>query len=241
MREFDPPIIINVRDRVTPLRKLVDWLERAGHENIVLLDNASTYEPCIEYLRLSPHDVLRLGVNLGSRALWRSGITNLRNSWFVYTDPDIVPHEECPSYAVEVLKEALKQHWEHSKCALGLYLADLPLDMPSLEWERRLLQPERVDKWKGFVGTVCGGALFDSLADTTFALYRSGANFQLQSLRLGHPYVARHDCPSWYTDRDVTDEERYYFEHAEGPNSPAPGVIGNGIVGSSGRDRVLRR
>ena len=39
MRDFGPPIIINCRDRVTPLRKLVEWLERANHQTIVLLDN----------------------------------------------------------------------------------------------------------------------------------------------------------------------------------------------------------
>lgn len=240
MIDFDPPIIINVRDRVTPLRKLVDWLEQAGHESIVLLDNASTYEPCIEYLKASPHVWLKLNANLGSRALWQYKVVNFTRDWFVYTDPDIVPIEDCPYDAVDVLRQALEWHPEHSKAGLGLYVADVPDGMESLGWERRLLEPRCGDSWTGRVGEVHGVGVYDSLVDTTFALYRS-PGFDLRALRLGWPYQARHDCPSWYTDRDVTDEERYYFEHAEGPNSPAPGVIGNGIVGSSGRDRVLRR
>ncbi len=53
------PIIINVRDRLEALRDLVDWLERAGQEDIWLCDNASTYEPMVDYLASSPHNVVR--------------------------------------------------------------------------------------------------------------------------------------------------------------------------------------
>ena len=58
------PIFINCRDRVTPLRDLVAWLERAGHQRIILVDNDSTYEPLLEFYEQSPHEVVRLGQNL---------------------------------------------------------------------------------------------------------------------------------------------------------------------------------
>ena len=73
---FDPPILINVRDRVTPLRKLVSWLELAGHERITLLDNDSTYPELLTYLDASPHEVIRrLARTWGSRALLAFGPT----------------------------------------------------------------------------------------------------------------------------------------------------------------------
>ncbi|MEZ5216955.1 MAG: hypothetical protein R2715_10310 [Ilumatobacteraceae bacterium] len=50
---------VPVRDRVTPLVQLVDWLERAGVEDIWLIDNASTFEPLLDYLRSTPHHVVR--------------------------------------------------------------------------------------------------------------------------------------------------------------------------------------
>ena len=37
------PIFINSRDRVTPLRELVEWCEHAGQTRIYLVDNDSTY------------------------------------------------------------------------------------------------------------------------------------------------------------------------------------------------------
>lgn len=40
------------RDRVEPLRELVDWLELAGLERIVLIDNDSAYEPLLAYLEI---------------------------------------------------------------------------------------------------------------------------------------------------------------------------------------------
>ena len=223
MRDFDPPIIVNCRDRVTPLRKLVAWLELAGHERIFLLDNASTYEPLREYLRLSSHAVVHLEGNFGSRALWNATtpagresiiVRELRRDWFVYTDPDIVPIDECPLDAVELLHHALLENPQHRKAALGLYLDDVPDNMRSLDWEIRLLHPQPGDAWKGHIGFVGDTPIFDSLADTTFALYRPHSSFVLESLRTGWPYQARHCCHSWYGGQ--TNEERYYADHAMG-------------------------
>jgi hypothetical protein len=216
MRDFDPPIVICCRDRVSTLRKLVEWLERAGHERIVFLDNASTYEPLIEYLAESikrGHTVIGLEENLGSRALWAHPLVNraLCGDWFVYTDPDIVPIDDCPFDVVDVLRSALALHPEHQKAALGLYLADLPDDFKHREWETALLNPG--SGWSGLVGYINGARIYDSLADTTFALYRSGAQFDYRALRLGYPYQARHLSPSWYGGE--TNEDRYYFDHAK--------------------------
>ena len=55
------PIFIVVRDLLSPLQQLVAWLERAGHERIVLIDNDSTYPPMVEYL---------VGYTAHGRALW---------------------------------------------------------------------------------------------------------------------------------------------------------------------------
>ena len=52
------PIFINCRDRITCLSVLVDWLEKAGHENIYLLDNDSSYPPLLEYYEQTPHTVV---------------------------------------------------------------------------------------------------------------------------------------------------------------------------------------
>ena len=203
----DIPIFINVRDRVTPLRELVAWLERAGHERIVLLDNDSAWPPLLEYLKETPHTVHRFGENLGSQSLWRAGM--VPDERFVFTDPDIVPIEDCPFDAVAHLASLLDEYPEHRKAGLGLYLDDLPRSLPCLEWERSLVSPLRqVDN-----------GVFDSMIDTTFALYEPGSVFGLAALRTGHPYQARH--VSWYvTPGRVSAEDRYYLKRAKaGPGA----------------------
>lgn len=190
------PVFINCRDRVRDLRGLVAWLEAAGHERIVLLDNASTWEPLLAYLAESPHEVRRLGVNRGSRALWEIGAPD---EWFVYTDPDIVPIRECPNDAVEHLREVAQRHPGHPKVGLGLYLEDVPPQMPSLALERSYYAAELEP------------GVFDAPVDTTFALYRPRAQFTYRALRCGWPYQARH--MSWYRAKPG-EEDTYYLERA---------------------------
>lgn len=192
------PVYINCRDRVKDLRPLVEWLERAGHERIVLLDNGSTYEPLLEYLKASPHDVRYLGCNHGSRSLWRAGL--VPDDWFCYSDPDLVPLDECPVDAVSHLRELAERH-SFPKAALGLHLDDVPASMDSLEWERSLVSRERM----------LAPGVYDSMADTTFAVYRPNAPFGYTALRTGWPYQARH--ASWYCT-EPSDEDRYYLERA---------------------------
>lgn len=205
MSEFDPrtvPVIINCRDRVTDLMALVDWLENAGHENIQLFDNDSTYEPLLAYYELTPHEVVRLGDNYGSRSIWRSG--RVPHEYFLYTDPDVLPTEECPQDAVAHLYELL-QRYPHAKAGLGLYLEDCP-PFQSLPWERTLVAESRALEL----------GVYDSLIDTSLALYRPRTAHSLFALRTGAPYQMRH-LP-WYHINEPTEEERFYLQRAiKGP------------------------
>ena len=200
----DVPIFINSRDRVSCLRELVAWLERAGHERIIILDNASTYEPLLDYLSASPHDVIWCDYNCGSRALWECGCAPTRES-FVYTDPDVVPLDTCPLDAVAHLGELLDRFPDFPKAALGLYVDDIPPALDGIvRWERSLVAEGR---W-------LAPGVYGSLADTTFALYRAGAPFGYHALRTGAPYQARH--LGWYAEANPSEEDRYYLAHAKG-------------------------
>lgn len=239
---FDPPVIINCRDRVTPLRALVDWLERAGHERIVLLDNASTYPELLDYLDKSPHEVIRGVGNLGAQALWKLPQHEILIGTrpFVYTDPDCVPIDDCPLDAVEFLHELLERYPHAPKAGLGLYTDDV-YDPQLLKWERdTLLNPEPNGRWKGRLGyalserpgPLCGAHVFDSWIDTTFALYRPGTQYGLPALRTGLPYQCRHISPSWYPEDPLSDENQYYLDRAEG------GPLYSGWKGQHGRRRA---
>jgi len=202
------PIFVNCRDRLTPLRELLAWLERAGHDEIYLLDNDSAYEPLLAFYLDTPHTVLRLPRNYGKFVLWEApGAFELtRGRSFVYTDPDIIPTAECPPDALEHFGRLLARYPAVNKVGFGLRIDDIPDHYPHrqsvIDWERGYWE------WP-----VERGVYFAPI-DTTFALHRPGSQPKpLTGLRTGHPYVARHQ--PWYLDpREPGDEEVFYERRA---------------------------
>ena len=137
------PVFIPVRDRVTPLRAVIEWLERAGHDEIWLIDNASTYGPLVELLDSTVHRVVRLDRNLGHRSPFLSGVVQREAAGrhFVITDPDVVPDGDCPLDAVAHFREILDRYPEIDKVGFGLRIDDLPVGYPLVDevaaWEKR--------------------------------------------------------------------------------------------------------
>ena len=199
--DVNPPIYIIVRDRVTDLKVLVEWLEKAGHDRIAFLDNDSTWPPLLEYLEKTPHEVVRFGRNLGPYCLWEWEVPD---EWFVYTDPDLIPHEDCPLDAVAHLRWLL-DIYDVPKAGLGLHVDDVP-EFGTTRWEYELHGERR---WLG--------EAFDAPVDTTFALYRPSTPRGLIAVRSGPPYEVRH--MPWYRRSDFTDEDRYYIANASGASS----------------------
>lgn len=204
------PIFVVVRDRVEALVQLVSWLERAGQHEIYLIDNASSYEPLLEYLSSSPHHVVRVGENLGHRSPWLSGAVprHARHRSFVVSDPDVVPIEECPLDAIDHFAQILDRYDDLHKVGFGLKIDDLPEHYPLAEEVRR---------WEAqFWTEEIEPDVYRAGIDTTFALYRALAGRHLveRSARTGGNYVARH--LAWYLDpNDLSDEERHYRRHAD--------------------------
>jgi len=192
------PVFVTVRDRVTCLKVLIDRLETLDDVGpIVLLDNASTYAPLLEYLAETPHEVVTLP-NLGNRALWIADVhPELRRGRFVLTDPDVIP--DCPDDALAVLGRVLDRHPELVKVGLGLRIDDLPSEAEAVRaWESQF--------WLNALEP----GVYDAGVDTTFALYRpDGGSAITPAARTGPPYVARH-LPWYQTD----PEETYYRAHA---------------------------
>jgi len=204
------PIYISCRDTVSDLCQLVAWLEGAGHERIVLVDNASTWSPLLDYLHESPHRVVHLADNIGPRAFWDAGIfeiDRIPDEPYVVTDPDVLPTEDCPTDLVDHLLEGLDRYPIIDKAGVGLKIDDLPRHYKHrelvLEWESQF--------WQAGLGP----GFFRAQIDTTFAVYRpSIVAWSLQpAARSDIPYLARH-LP-WYSDlSSPTEEELYYRERA---------------------------
>lgn len=202
------PVFINCRDRVTPLRELVAWCEQAGLEEIVFIDNDSAYEPLLEYYRETPHTVVRLDHNYGSRALWAAPglFERTRGGWFVYTDPDVIPDPAAPLDALDRFRELLERYALPAKAGFGLRTDDIPLHYKHRD--------EAIACEAGCWDWPLEGNAYFFPIDTTFALYRPGREFSRDAIRTGPPYVARHD--SWYLDfDDLPEEVRFYRARAE--------------------------
>ncbi len=197
------PIFIVVRDLLSPLQELVGWLERAGQERIVLVDNDSAYPPMVDYLSTTPHTVVRCGWNMGHRSPWLSGaVFELADEQsYVVTDPDIVPDEGCPLDAIDHFAEILDAHPEVHRVGLGLRIDDLPDHYNSkadvIAWESPFWEKE------------IAPGLFSAPIDTTFAVARVPRPAAMPSIRTGPPYVARH-LP-WYDNTAEPSEEMVYY------------------------------
>ena len=205
------PIVINNRNRLTFLRRLIASLEIRGYKNIFILDNDSTYPPLLEFYRTCPYSVTYLGNNYGWDAIWRSGVyRRFYRDYYVYTDSDLELIEECPDDFLDVFLERMKADFSIMKIGLSLKLDDIPdhyIHKESvIRWEQQFYV-KRVDE-----------RFFQSNVDTTFALYRpgviEGANIYLKMYRSAFPYEVRH-LP-WYLDTNSLDEEEmYYIKHAQ--------------------------
>lgn len=203
------PVIITVRDRLSPLRQLLEWLEVVGQHDIWLCDNATTYGPLVEYLAVTPYKVVRNTRNLGHRAPWLSGLAAEigHDKPFIVTDPDVVPTAGCPYDVLELFEHTLHSHTEFDKVGFSLKIDDLPDHYANkadvIAWETQFW----TDKFSP--------RFYRAPIDTTFAMYRPGLNQQNgKALRSAPPYEARH-LPWYQNSSSLTEEDRYYTAHVD--------------------------
>jgi hypothetical protein len=222
------PIVINNFNRLTYPLQLITFLERCGLKNIIILDNNSTYPPLLKYYESCTYKVIREPHNYGHLAFWKSGLY-YRHRWnyFVYTDPDVVPVEECPTDFIEHFKLILDENNGLDKIGFGIKIDDLPdsflLKKGVIEYEKRYWAKEVKPN------------LYDAPIDTTFALYKPfsklklGEVYTLPAFRMGFPYLIRH-LP-WYTDsKNLSGEEEYYLKTSNDSSSISQHQIGQGKI-----------
>jgi len=200
------PVIINNRNRLTYLLQLIGWLEKNGYKNIYIIDNQSTYPPLLNFYSATKYHVFRLDKNVGHLALWKTGIHKyFSNDYYIYTDPDIVPVDDCPADAIPFLMQQFKKIKNIEKIGLGIKIDDLPEHYSErqkvLEWENKF--------WKKEIAK----DVYEADVDTTFALYRpytNGALWVQKACRTGGKYMIRH-LP-WYENSSLPTEENEYYK-----------------------------
>lgn len=201
------PIIINNYNRLEYPRRLIDFLTLRGYTNIYIIDNHSSYPPLLKWYEDCPHNVIRLKENVGYLSFSKTNIHKMfADQYFVYTDPDVLPAEECPDDFLEHFYNLLQRYPQAVKVGFSLKIDDLPdcfADKKTvIAWESRFWEKQLEP------------GVYDADIDTTFALYRPnvsvGSGPRGLRIRTGGNYTARH-LP-WYIDSAApSEEDRYYL------------------------------
>lgn len=213
------PIIIISFNQLLYLKKLIGFLTKCGYKNIVIIDNASTYPPLIEYLKDLEKvcTIHRQTENYGHLVFWEKKelYEEYAKGYYVVTDADVVPDDFCPSDFLGYFKSLLDKNHKISKVGFSLRLDNIPETNPNkktiLEWEKKYWT-HKVDEDN-----------YSADIDTTFALYRpkyfklDQENF-MRAIRTKSPYLATHG--GWIIDKDnFTEEQKYYMQTANESSS----------------------
>lgn len=191
---------------------MVEYLKRLSNVHIVIVDNASTYPPLVDWLHEIDVEVNFLPKNLKYRGVWTHKLIPLGDEhrsrfgspWYCVSDPDL-DLTPCPLDMIDVLVEGLSRHPLATKSGLSLEINDIPdhyqFKKEVIEWESKWW---RIRASSGY---------FRAPVDTTFALYHCDRIYHRRwvrnCIRSDRPYTARH--MSWYLDLDCLSEEDEYY------------------------------
>ena len=203
------PVFIISYNRLSYVKQMVSWLERKGHTNIVIIDNASTYPPLLAYYDTIPYEVIRMENNYGHLVFWKSDRFDVyRQDFYMLSDPDVAPVVECPNDFEEVFFRILKNNPHIKKAGFSLKIDDIPLGEAAMfgndvyEWEKQFYKSKTKD---GYFADI----------DTTFAMYPpdsiSGKAFSYRAIRAYEPYQLRH-LPWYKRKNDITEEDQFYSD-----------------------------
>ncbi|WP_414617741.1 hypothetical protein [Dyadobacter sp. 32] len=205
------PIIINNRNRLTFLKALIGFLEAADYKNIIIIDNDSSYEPLLQFYSSCPYRIIRLDQNMGYNALEKIALYDeVKSSYYVYTDSDVVPDTGCPLDFLEYFYTILQKHPLVQKVGFSLRIDNLP---------DHYRDKDKVIKWESqFYLTEISKDIYSASIDTTFALHRPLSYISKKGIfsmiRTAAPYTAWH--MPWYNDsNNLSDEEKYYINSVE--------------------------
>lgn len=212
------PIIIPCFNTVTYVRGMVDQLINVGLQNIILVDNASSYGPMKAYLEEVDGRVrvVRQNVNAGPRSVFLDP-TNFAvlPELFCVTDPDLVFSTEMPRDFIAQLA-FVSEREKVGKAGLAIDIANLEIMRDDdffvvdrhwkiWEWEQQFWE-EELQPMPG------GDPVFRGQIDTTFALINKkylDLVDHFPAVRVAGRFTCKH-LP-WYQDNGLPAEEEAFY------------------------------
>ncbi|MDP2454931.1 MULTISPECIES: hypothetical protein [unclassified Kaistella] len=207
-----PVLIINF-NQLFYLEQLINFLIERKFENIIILDNKSTYPPLLDYYK-KIEDKIKIEYlvqNYGHQVLFKVPhlLEKYGKGYYFLTDSDIVPNNNLPdNFADEMMKKLDQYFSKVTKIGFALRIDNIPdhfkLKEKVLTWEKLFWQ-NQVEP-NGYLTTI----------DTTFALYKPQYGLQftnidfLKGLRIAGDYSATHG--GWYLNTEhLSEENKFYF------------------------------
>lgn len=200
------PVIINNRNRLTTTKNMVEHLLRLNPtQEIIILDNESTYQPLIDWYKTIDKKVdIRALKNEGHLALWSTGIYKEIGQYFIYTDSDIELNPNLPD-DYQLVMYNLMQKYEMNKVAFAIAINDIP---DHYKYKNQVKRNEG-RWWLEEVEPM----VYKADTDTTFALMRNINDNTYTSLRVARPdFICKH-VPFYIDLENLDEEEQYYIDN----------------------------
>lgn len=219
--ETIPIIIINF-NQLFYLKQLISFLLERKFENIIVIDNKSTYRPLLEYYNsLEEVKIEYMDDNYGHNVFFKNTELQIKygQGFYVLTDSDIIPNEKLPDDFMKIMLDLLIKEFNNlNKVGFALDIKNLPdyyaLKDRVIKWEEQFWQNKYLHNIESYTAWI----------DTTFALYKPQypLSFKNQyiheAIRMAGVFTAKHG--GWFVDHiNMTTEQKYYFENALNSNS----------------------
>lgn len=215
------PIVILNRDRYYPLVEQVSVLQTKGYNNIVVIDNQSTYAPLLDWYQQSNVDVFYNTVTPNSNQAFKELVyvghpkfVNIIQDWYVFNDSDIIPLTTVPDNFVEDLINYAKKY-SKTKVGMSIKIDDIDLNYPLNAW----VHSYESTYWTNGIkdGEI---ELYPHPIDTTFAVHAPGTlpAWSNDTLRVGEPYIVKH-APFYYDPNNLPEDEKYYLSYMDKQSS----------------------
>lgn len=196
-------------NQYTYVKNMVSQIEKYTSD-IVIVDNASTYEPLINYYNTEyKYSLLKMDKNYGHKVYENKLLTSIFGELFILTDPDLEFNSKLPNNFISNLVN-ISNKYKAGRVGFALEIssknirseltyAGMPLKLwESKFWQKRINDPEY--------------ELYCAPIDTTFCLINTIHNSKGLSIRVGGNYICKH-LP-WYInfhEKLLSDEYDNYL------------------------------
>ena len=219
------PIVILNKDRLIPLQLLVKSLQTRGYNNIIIIDNQTTYQPTLDWYKESGVNVFYNNIDA---TLYDTGtfyrlafelqhpvFSQIVSNFYVFTDSDVVPEDCVPENFIDCMIDVCKET-KVAKVGISLRIDDLP----NTDFCKHVINNE-TPMWMNKIPHEIYD-IYQAAVDTTFAVYAPYAKPLLNHnvIRIGGEFIAKH-MPWYYSIDNMPADEYYYLTNLQENRGPA--------------------